>query len=183
MDSSISTHSTLNPRAVWWYPTGARAIIIPDNCIVVNAQALNRFNQVLKPASHEVLSRATKLLEVGIDGNLVLTEKELHNIYADFIKSLPRPFDLSLSLMKAAKARQHLYKAICFNSTRPKESEEAMKPRDIVIAMRIINCLNDLIKRILLAERSGNFVAQFSGVEHRVSTSVLGYSSPNITPL
>ncbi|KAF3065373.1 hypothetical protein GL218_02681 [Daldinia childiae] len=183
MDSSMSTRSALNPRAAWWYPTGTQATIIPDNCIVVNAQALNRFNQVLKPASYEVLSRATKLLEVGIDGNLVLTEQELCNIYADFIKSLPRPFDLSLSLMKASKARQNLYKAICFNSTKPRESEEAMKPRDIVISMRIINSLNDLIKRILLAERSGEFVAQFSDVEHRVSTGVPGYSSPNITPL
>ncbi|KAI1463385.1 uncharacterized protein F4812DRAFT_463721 [Daldinia caldariorum] len=167
MELSVSAHSTLNPAAPWWYPTGHEAIIIPDDCIVVNAQALNRFNQVLEPTPHAALAHAVKLLRTGINGYMVLTGKDLRNVYADWARSFPRPFDLSLSLMKAATIRQHLYKAICYNSMNTRESEQVMKPRHIVIAMRIVSCLNNLVKRILLAERSGNFVSQFFDTKYR----------------
>ncbi|KAI1805056.1 hypothetical protein F4811DRAFT_247667 [Daldinia bambusicola] len=49
----------------------------------------------------------------------------------------------------------------------PPKSEKVMKSRDVAIAMRTISCLNNLIKRILLAERSGNFVSQLLDTEYR----------------
>ncbi|KAI1474398.1 hypothetical protein F4774DRAFT_422423 [Daldinia eschscholtzii] len=169
MDLPMSEHSTLNPAAPWWYPMDTGSITIADDCIVVNAQALDWFNRVLKPAPSVTLARAISMLEVGIDGNLILTAEGLCNVYADFAQSLPRHFDMSLSLIKTAKIRQYLYEAICFNSTNPKGHEDIMRPHDIVIAMRTISCLNDLVKRILSAERSGNFVPQFLGAKYRIT--------------
>ncbi|KAI8959251.1 hypothetical protein F5Y11DRAFT_11298 [Daldinia sp. FL1419] len=159
------THAT-SPQA-----TRGQATIVSDRCILVNVEALNQVNRVSEFEPHSAVSYATEMLEVGIDQHHILTVPELRRHLGTFARSLPRPYDLSRNLMKVANIRRDLQGAICFNG--PLTGAQApglantdtMQPNQVAVAIRVVNFLNDLIKRILLAERTGEFITKFHTAE------------------
>ncbi|OTA83723.1 hypothetical protein M434DRAFT_378280 [Hypoxylon sp. CO27-5] len=173
--------SQLNPEAPSWFP-GRRTrygrhpepTIIRNAYVLVNAEIFGWHQVARRPLPSGAITNAIKELMAGLGlGNRVFGIQELRNIYANYTRNPYRRFDLGRPLDEAMESRSFAYSQLLGGVA----SLNRLRPLDVVELVAFVHNLNDLVKRILLAEYSGFFQQSFRSQSH-VIPSVLSTMPP-----
>ncbi|KAI0139579.1 hypothetical protein F4776DRAFT_616818 [Hypoxylon sp. NC0597] len=157
--------SNLNPAAPSWLPGGHThenpnpdLVFFPDEFIVIDAYILGWHQVVRRPLPGPAIANATNELLAGLGiGNRVFNIQELRNIYGTYARNASRRFDLSEALEPVMLSRGYAYNQLLGGV----ENLRQLRPLEVVQLVDYIHHLNDLVKRILLAEHSGVFMQTF----------------------
>ncbi|OTA52239.1 hypothetical protein K449DRAFT_440883 [Hypoxylon sp. EC38] len=168
--------SQLNPEAPSWFP-GRRTryrrhpepSIIRNAYVLVNAEIFGWHQVARRPLPSGAITNAIKELMAGLGlGNRVFGIQELRNIYANYTRNPHRRFDLSRPLDEAMESRSFAYSQLLGGVA----SLNRLRPLDVIELVAFVHNLNDLVKRILLAEYSGFFQQSFRSQSHELNGGI-----------